>query len=109
VYLPAEDLERFGCTDADLAAPAAPPALRRVVLFESDRARVLLRSGVPLVAGLSGSARLAIAGFVAGGLSTLDAFDAAGHDVLSATRRPSKPRVARHLAGVLAAARRHAA
>jgi squalene synthase HpnC len=107
VYLPAEDLDRFGCTDAELASPPAAPALRRVVQFESDRARVLLRSGLPLVAGLRGSARLAIAGFVAGGLATLDAFAAAGGDVLTAPRRPAGRRVARHLAGVLAAARRY--
>jgi squalene synthase HpnC len=106
VYVPAEDLERFGCTDADLAAPVASPALRRVVLFESDRARVLLHSGVALVAGLSGSARLAVAGFVAGGSATLDSFAAADHDVLSAKRRPRRSPVARHVVGVLAAARR---
>jgi squalene synthase HpnC len=109
VYVPAEDLERFGCTDADLAAPSASPALHRVVVYESDRARVLLRSGVALVADLSGGARLAVAGFVAGGLATLDAFSAADHDVLSVKRRPRPGQVARHVAGVLAAARRCAA
>jgi squalene synthase HpnC len=106
VYVPAEDLERFGCPDADLGDPVASPALRRVVLYESDRARVLLRSGVALVADLSGSARLAVAGFVAGGLATLDSFAAAGHDVLSAKRRPRPSVIARHAAGVCAAARR---
>ena len=57
-------------------------------MFESDRARVLLRSGAALVADLSGSARLAVGGFVAGGLATLDAFAAGGHDVLASTLRP---------------------
>ncbi|HZP29959.1 MAG TPA: squalene synthase HpnC [Acidimicrobiia bacterium] len=105
VYVPAEDLDRFGCTDADLAGAPASPALRRVAVFESDRARVLLRSGAELVAELSGNARLAVAGFVAGGLATLDAFAAADHDVLSEPRRPARTRVARHVAALLTRAR----
>ena len=104
VYLPAEDLRRFGCPDADLRAATASTALRHVVVFESDRARVLLRSGAALVADLRGSARLAVAGFVAGGLATLDAFAAAGHDVLAAPRRPSRVRTARHALRLLAGA-----
>ncbi len=105
VYLPAEDLDRFGCDEPELGAASASPALRRVVVFESDRARVLLRSGAALAADLRGSARLAVAGFTAGGLATLDAFAAAGHDVLSSTARPSRAGVVRHLGRVLARAR----
>jgi squalene synthase HpnC len=108
VYLPAEDLARFGCDEHDLGSTVASPALRRVVVYESDRARVLLRSGAGLVADLSGTARLAVAGFTAGGLATLDAFAAAGHDVVARTVRPSRAGVLRHLTSLLARARTQA-
>jgi squalene synthase HpnC len=110
VYVPAEDLARFGCDEHDLGpnGTTASPALRRVVVYECDRARVLLRSGAGLVADLSGTARLAVAGFTAGGLATLDAFAAAGHDVVARTVRPSRAGVLRHLTSLLARARTQA-
>src|SRR5262249_35793968 len=43
VYLPTEDLDRFGASDADLAAPSASGRLRAVVAHEVDRARRLLQ------------------------------------------------------------------
>ncbi|WP_162942039.1 squalene synthase HpnC [Desertimonas flava] len=96
VYLPQEDLARFGCTDADLGAATASDAVRRLVAFEADRARALLSSARPLAAGLPWRARLAIAGFAAGGLAALDAIAAAGYDVLGTACRPSTSRIVRH-------------
>lgn len=96
VYLPQDDLARFGCTDADLGAAAASQPVRRLVEFEAGRARDLLASARPLSAGLPFRARLAIAGFAAGGLAALDAIAAADNDVLGTRCRPSKSRVVRH-------------
>src|ERR1700728_4254031 len=45
VYLPAEDLERFGCTDDDLRAPATRPQLSNLIEFEVARAGSLLDAG----------------------------------------------------------------
>ena len=73
IYLPGEDLERFGCTEADLAAPTAGPAVRQLMTFETDRASRLLDQGAPLVGTLRGSARLAVAGYLAGGRAALAA------------------------------------
>jgi squalene synthase HpnC len=87
VYLPAEDLARFGCTVEDLAAPHASEPLRRVLAFEVQRARGLLRDGAPLIGELHGRGRLALAGFVAGGRAALDAIERAGYDVLSGPPR----------------------
>ena len=42
VYLPVEDLDRFGCTIADLSAGHAGAPLREALAFEVDRARGLL-------------------------------------------------------------------
>ncbi len=102
VYLPADDLERFGVADADLTAPAASPALRATVAFELARARGLLAAGPPLARSLRGWPRVAVAGYVAGGLAAADAIEAAGYDVLSAPARPARIQTVRHALRVLA-------
>ena len=97
VYLPGEDLERFGCTEADLAAPAANEAVRQLMSFETDRAEKLLDQGAPLVGTLRGSGRLAVAGYLAGGRAALAAIRRQRYDVLTATPRGRKPRLAAEL------------
>jgi squalene synthase HpnC len=94
IYLPQEDMERFGCTEDDLAAPRATPKVRALMAFEERRARDLLDTGAPIVGTLRGAARLAVAGYVAGGRAALAAIAASGHDVLRATPRPGPARVA---------------
>ena len=39
VYLPQEDLRRFGCTDADLRAGVVTPPVRALLTFQATRAR----------------------------------------------------------------------
>jgi squalene synthase HpnC len=97
IYLPGEDLERYGCTEADLAAPAAGPAVRELMIFETDRASRLLDEGAPLVGTLRGAARVAVAGYLAGGRAALAAIRAQRHDVLRETPRPRKSRLAAEL------------
>ena len=98
IYLPAEDLAEYGCTENDLAESAAGPAVRALMTYQVMRASALLSSGAPLVGTLRGAARVAVAGYVAGGRAALAAISAAGHDVLSATPRPAKPRLLAELA-----------
>ncbi len=107
VYLPAEDLERFGCSGSDLLAAQSGEALRMLMLFEVRRARSLLRSGVPLVAGLHGRVRLLVAGFVAGGLAGLDAIEAAHGDVLAHRCAPKTTRTLANTIGVMRGSSRH--
>jgi len=97
IYLPGEDLERYGCTEADLAAPTAGPAVRELMIFQTDRASRLLDKGAPLVGTLRGAARLAVAGYLAGGRAALAAIRAQRHDVLIGTPRPRKQRLAAEL------------
>ena len=92
IYLPAEDLDRFGVTSGDLDAPAAGVELRALVAFEVERARALLDEGAPLVGRLHGRGRIAVAGYVGGGRAALDAIDAAGHDVLAGSPKASRAR-----------------
>jgi squalene synthase HpnC len=97
IYLPAEDLRAHGCTEDDLGAQTAPSRLRRLIAAEADRAAALISAGAPLVGQLRGAARLAVAGYIAGGRAALAAMAAADYDVLTATPRPAKSRTAREL------------
>jgi squalene synthase HpnC len=105
VYLPGEHLARFGCSEADLAAPNATPALRRLLAYEVDRAAGMLDRGAPLVGTLGGWARLAVAAFIAGGRATIAAIRAAGHDVLRGPPRPTRSRTAVELLATAARGR----
>jgi squalene synthase HpnC len=82
IYLPQEDMLRFGVTEADLSAPLPGESFRSLMAFEVARARELLDGGLPLVASLSGRYRLAIAAYVGGGRAALDAVEGSGYDVL---------------------------
>ncbi len=115
VYLPREDLERFGCelgltgltglgADRGPASGAAttqpsPEArrlaaerLRQVIAFEVARGRRLLDDGAPLIDQLHGRERLAVAGFHAGGRAAFTAVERAGFDVLDGAPKASSPR-----------------
>ena len=119
IYLPGEDMEAFAVTEADVLAtgtgPAGPGAgepggpaaarLRSLLAFETARARELLETGAGLVSRLSGRPRLAVAGFVAGGLAAADALAERDYDVLAGPPRPRRTRAARHGLGLLAGRR----
>lgn len=96
VYLPREDMERFGCDESELSGSTAGPALRAVIAFESRRAWTLLADGAPLASHLALRPRLAVAGFVAGGRAALEALERAGYDVLEARPRGSRAAFARN-------------
>jgi squalene synthase HpnC len=102
VYLPTEDLERFGVSVADLGATSAGPAVRRLLAFEVDRARALLAEGAPLVRRLGGRARIAVAGYVGGGRAALDAIAAADYDVLTGVPRATRGQRVRRTVEALA-------
>jgi squalene synthase HpnC len=108
VYLPAEDLARFGCTIASLGEQHAGAALRGVLAFEVARARGLLADGAPLIDELHGRARLAVAAFVGGGRAALDAIERAGCDVLAGAPRANSPRRLLAVAATLIERRRMA-
>jgi len=101
IYLPAEDLARFGCEQHDLEAPHASPALREVLAFEVRRGRELIAEGLPLIARLRGRARLAVAAFAAGGSAAFDAIERAGYDVLPGPPAAGKGRRLASLAATL--------
>jgi squalene synthase HpnC len=105
IYLPAEDLARAGCREDDVRQQVASAGLRAVIRLQCDRAAALLDSGPPLLRLVTGSGRLALSGFVAGGWATIDAIRAADFDVLGRACSPSKRGTAAHMVRLLL--RRH--
>jgi squalene synthase HpnC len=101
VYLPQEDLAAFGVAQAELDGTVASPALRRLMAFQITRAAELLDSGAPLLGLLSGWARLAVAGYLAGGYAALDALRRAHGDVLAGPPLPRRRDVLRHATRLL--------
>lgn len=95
-YLPLEDLRRFGVAPAELGADHATPGVRALLRFEAERAEALLHDGAVLIGELHGWARLAVAGYAAGGLAAVRALRRGGWSVL-----PTHPR--RHRRDVLTA------
>lgn len=98
VYLPADDLARAGVGSAELTGSTTSAALRRVVAQQVGRADDLLGEARGLVRALHGWARVAVAGYAAGGRATSQALRRARYDVLSHTIRPSSARTALYAA-----------
>ena len=106
IYLPRSHWERFGCSEDDFATSVERSItslpLRRLVLYEAERARQMLRAGAPLVKNLRGGQRLAMIGFVAGGHAALDSVEAAGGEVLTEQCVSTKSRQASRALRLLA-------
>jgi 15-cis-phytoene synthase len=90
VYLPAEDLERFGVHRADLAATTASPAVADLLAFEVERARGHYRAAAPGIELLAPSSQpcVRVASALYGAI--LDEVEQAGYQVLD--RRVTVPR-----------------
>lgn len=86
VYLPQEDLQRFGVSEQQIAARQADDRWRALMAFQVARTRAMLHAGAPLAAALGGRIGLELRLVVHGGLRILELIDAAGGDVFR--RRP---------------------
>jgi squalene synthase HpnC len=94
VYVPQEDLRRFGVAEADLDRAKATPALAALVRFETDRALAWLDAGALLVGTLRGWARVAVSGYVNGGRAAAWQLRKCGHDPLGGVPKPTSAQVA---------------
>jgi len=90
VYLPAAELRAAGVDPGELRGADTGTALRGVLAVQVARAESLLHSGDALVRRLSGWARFAVAGYVAGGRATAAALRGANYDVLAHHVAPSR-------------------
>ena len=86
VYLPQEDMERFGYSEEELAEGVCTQSFRDLMAFQVERAQALFEQGLPLVEMLEGTSRLHVKLFSLGGMRVLDAIRAQDYDVLS--KRP---------------------
>lgn len=102
VYLPRADLSAYGVAETDLDHPQAGRALRDLMSFEIERAAGMLESGMPLVTHLRGWAKIAVAGYLAGGRAAVRALRRTGGDVLGHRTSPRRCDMAR--SGLSAAA-----
>ena len=72
IYVPAEDMRRFGYSDDDLLTGVVDDRFRRLMTFEATRTRELLESGRALHRTIPGRLGFAIRLYAAGGLAALD-------------------------------------
>jgi len=86
IYLPQDEMRRFGVGEDHLRARRCDEAFRALMRFQADRARRLMLEGKPLVDRLRGRLRMEIAVTVQGGLRILEKLEAAGYDMFR--RRP---------------------
>jgi squalene synthase HpnC len=86
VYLPEEDMRRFGYSEADLQARRFTPAFAALLRFEVDRARELFRRGAPLIDRVPREVRIDLELFVRGGLAVLGKIERQGYNIWA--RRP---------------------
>jgi phytoene/squalene synthetase len=103
VYLPQEDMRRFGVLDAELAGPLSD-RLASLCRFEAARAATLLERGFPLGRALGGRIGRSVLLFARGGLAALRALERSGWDTF--TSRPAPTRRTFLLLTILELARR---
>jgi phytoene synthase len=91
IYLPQDDLRRFGCSDDDLAAGRVGK-VRGLLAFETARAREYYGQAAALLDGLD--ARALVSAEIMGRIyrETLDRIEGAGYDVFSERIRVPRAR-----------------
>ena len=89
IYLPAEELDRFGVDTASLGLGSATPQLRSLLSVEVGRSRALFGETAVAVAAALPAARRGMRFARAAYLSVLDRIEAADYDVLAQSIRPA--------------------
>lgn len=87
VYLPQEDMRRYGVSDETIAKGVATPEFRALLRHEIEFARALFEEGLPLIGRVNRDLAVDLDLFSRGGLEILRAIERQDCDVLSA--RPS--------------------
>ncbi|MDR6582627.1 squalene synthase HpnC [Herbaspirillum sp. BH-1] len=90
IYLPLEDLARFGVSPQDIADGCSAPRWQQLMQFEIMRARDLMLSGAPLARRLPGRIGLELRMVVQGGLRILERIERVQGDVFRQRPRLGK-------------------
>jgi squalene synthase HpnC len=81
VYLPADDLAKYGLSEVDLANQTREVQWRDMMAFQCARARTLMQFGEPLGRALNGRMGAELRVIIAGGSAILDKIDAVDGDI----------------------------
>jgi squalene synthase HpnC len=87
IYLPLEDLRRFGVAEATIRSDENTPAFRDMLKFEVERAREWFAQGMPLIAKVNRELAVDLDLFSRGGQEILNAIERQNYAVLG--RRPA--------------------
>jgi squalene synthase HpnC len=92
IYIPLEDIQRFGVTESDIAQRRFTPAFRELMKFQVERARDWFNRGLPLLNQVRPELALDIELFSRGGQEILNAIQAQDFNVLKSRPAISKPK-----------------
>jgi len=92
IYLPLEDLDKFGVTEANIAGKQNTPQFMELMRFEVERAREWFDRGLPLVGKVSRELAIDIELFSRGVQEILNAIERQGYAVLGNRPAISKSR-----------------
>lgn len=87
IYLPQDDMRRFGVRDESIAQGTATPGFRALLQSEVDFARALFAEGLPLIGMVDRELAVDLDLFSRGGLEILRVIERRNYDVL--TERPA--------------------
>jgi 15-cis-phytoene synthase len=90
VYLPQDELARFGVSEGDIAEGRLSPAWRELMAFQAARARAHLDEGLTLLGDLDRRSAACVATFAGLYGATLDQIEAKGFDVFGGDGRLSR-------------------
>jgi squalene synthase HpnC len=91
IYLPLDDLARFGVEEAQIPAQRCDANFRALMRFEVDRAESFFREGLPLIDMVERPLRVDLQLFTDGGRAVLRAIERQDYDVLRHRPTVSKP------------------
>ena len=102
IYLPREDMDRFGVSEEQIAAGRFTQQFRELMRHEVDHARQMFHAGLPLIGMVDRELAVDLDLFSRGGLEILRAIEQQDYNVLCARPAISKPRKAALLLRALA-------
>jgi phytoene/squalene synthetase len=94
IYIPLEEMRRFGVGEETLASGASTAAFRELMKYEVAETRKMFAAGAPLIGMVDRDLALDLDLFTRGGLEILRAIEAQDYDVLRARPAISKGRKA---------------
>ncbi len=85
IYIPLEDMKKFGVSEAEIDSRAMTDRFRNLMKFEVERADRLFREGLPILRRVDARLRFQIALYWCGGMKALKTIRRVDYDVLNQT------------------------